>query len=271
VGADDGPSVPTAAAASPIRIASPSTIFTTRRRVHPTARRMPISWVRSRIDIAIVFIMLMTPIATAITDTIQTIARMMRMCDARLHVVLAPSGRRGGRPALLVGQRLDPLADRLDLGVRVVGGLAHPDGEAGNPAGPPVQFLGVFQQDQDRPVLEDGEALEDADDLERLAPGARPCRRRPCQVPGEGDPEHRLAACRRPQPPAVEDLQVVVTEVLRRPAEAQGRESSSRSGGSGRSGWPGRRPPARRPRSRGLDRPAFRPGRCRSGWACRAP
>src|SRR5947207_3436571 len=56
-----------AAAARLRTTASIRTIFTTRRRGQPTARRMPISCVRSSTDMIIVSSMLITPITMAIT------------------------------------------------------------------------------------------------------------------------------------------------------------------------------------------------------------
>ena len=102
--------------------ASPSTSASTRRRRQPTARKMPISRVRSKIDMSIVLSMPTEPRIRATAAVVQAMARA-----SRIWVSLWTWSRAGvaATPAM-VG--LDPMSQLSDeLGIV---GSRRPDQEA---------------------------------------------------------------------------------------------------------------------------------------------
>ncbi len=77
----------------------------------------------------------------------------------------------------------------------------------------------LFQQNDYRPVLEDGEALEDADHLERLVVEDERVADGLLQGLGNRDPEHCLASVAGRNSPTSENLQILESEVVWGPPE----------------------------------------------------
>ena len=154
MGQSMAPAVPTTPPVRLSKIDSMRIIRTTRQRPQPIARRMPISLVRSKTDITIVFNMPTAPITNATAEVTQAIAWTNWISLVELT-----------NSAVGVASRFLPNAsmsrgDPLDI--RLVVGMFDDDGEAAHLALAAHEPLQIRQQHRHAAVLVDRGALEDA-------------------------------------------------------------------------------------------------------------
>ena len=149
---------PTASAIRQMPRASETIIAPIRSEGQPTARRIPISRVRSNTDIAIVLVTPIPPTISARIETIQPVEMISRLDVSTL--IASPGSVIDGDPGVVA---LEPLRHRLDV-------LAELDRDAdrGDLPGPLRQRLDGVQRQDDAEILEPVARVVDPGDGERL-------------------------------------------------------------------------------------------------------